>query len=271
LFPILASFLGRKFGIVGILLAVGAVILIQNLSSSSSSHAPAERTDRPVQTTQGERTDDGSAFAGFVLDDVQATWEGVFERKGGTYERAKLVLFDDATPTACGYGQAAVGPFYCPRDAHVYLDLSFFRALDRKLGAPGDFAAAYVIAHEVGHHVQNVMGTMKQLERERGARGARTGADSMSVRVELQADCFAGIWAHSTSQRDLLEEGDLTEAIGAAKAVGDDKLQQASQGTVQPEKWTHGSSADRAAWFRRGYQTGDPAECDTMGAASASL
>jgi predicted metalloprotease len=186
---------------------------------------------------------------------VQQTWARLFEKEGEKYQGAKMVIFSGATATACGQGQSATGPFYCPLDKKVYLDVSFFQTLEQRLGAKGDFAQAYVIAHEVGHHVQNLTGAM-----ERGA----------SIAVELQADCYAGVWAKSTGERNLLEAGDAEEAINAAAAVGDDRLQEMAQGTVQPEKWTHGSSKERAAWFNKGYQTGDPGQCDTFRDATAS-
>ena len=185
-------------------------------------------------------------FVSFVLDDVQTSWETSSLRLGVPYRHAKLVLFTDATQTGCGFGDAATGPFYCPTDERVYIDLGFFRALSDKLGARGQFAQAYVMAHEIGHHVQKLLGISKRVDGMRSTQGA-TGA---SVRLELQADCFAGIWAHSTQQRDLLEAGDIESAIGAAAAVGDDRLQRQATGTVSPDSWTHGSSEERMRWFR---------------------
>jgi uncharacterized protein len=206
--------------------------------------------------------DEARSFVGFVTDDTQQTWAKLFQQSGKQYTPARVVLYTEAASTGCGFGEAAVGPFYCPRDQKVYLDVSFFRALQSRLGAPGDFAQAYVIAHEIGHHVQRQQGVNAQVER--APEGARTGANGLSVRAELQADCYAGVWAHSASQRDLLEVGDLDEAIGAASAVGDDRLQKSSTGTVQPERWTHGSAESRARWFKKGYTTGNPAACDTF-------
>jgi hypothetical protein len=198
------------------------------------------------------------SFVSFVLDDAQATWTTQFAERGGRYEPARLVLFTERVESACGLSSAAVGPFYCPRDRKVYIDLGFYEALRRSLGAPGDFAQAYVIAHEIGHHVQNLRGTLEA--------GSQAGAGKASVRTELQADCFAGVWAHSTKQRELLEQGDLQEAMRAAEAIGDDALQQQSSGTVRPESWTHGSSAQRIRWFQRGYETGSVDACDTFSA-----
>jgi predicted metalloprotease len=202
----------------------------------------------------------------FVLDDAQKTWAEIFRQRGRPYQNAKLVLFTDSTSTGCGYGDAATGPFYCPADARVYIDLGFYRELAGKFGARGDFAQAYVIAHEIGHHVQNLLGIG---DRARAARPSeQKGATAISVRLELQADCFAGIWGRSTSRRDLLEQGDVEEAIGAARAIGDDRLQRQSRGAVNPEKWTHGSSEQRSRWFRRGYDDGKIESCDTFGAAT---
>ena len=177
----------------------------------------------------------------------------------------QLVLFTGAVDTACGTGESATGPFYCPGDERVYIDLGFYRALRERLGAPGDFAQAYVIAHEVGHHVQNIMGTSERVQRA----GRGQGAEGDSVRLELQADCYAGVWAfHAAKRRQLLEQGDIEEALTAAAAIGDDTLQRSSTGRVRPETFSHGSSAQRMRWFNRGYEAGDPATCDTFSARS---
>jgi predicted metalloprotease len=208
---------------------------------------------------QGAKTPDAkSRFVGFVLDDVQKTWKTNLP----DYRNAKLVLFTDATDTACGYGRAATGPFYCPADERVYIDLSFYEELERRLGAKGDFAQAYVIAHEIGHHVQNQLGTSDRVHAAR--QSDQVGAEGLSVRLELQADCFAGVWAHASKQRDLLDVGDIEEAMNAAAAIGDDRLQRSSTGRVHPERWTHGSSAQRARWFERGLASGSPDACDTF-------
>ena len=173
-----------------------------------------------------------------------------------------MVLYSDATATACGTGEAAVGPFYCPRDERVYLDVTFFRELKNRLGAPGDFAQAYVIAHELGHHLQKLDGTSDRVEH--APRAQQLGENGLSVKLELQADCYAGVWAASAEQRGELDPGDLDQAVRAAAAVGDDRLQQQATGTVQPEKWTHGSSEERKHWFRTGHDSGDPAACNTF-------
>jgi hypothetical protein len=197
-----------------------------------------------------------------VLDDSQAFWRAQFATQRGQYQDAKLVLFRDATGTACGYGQSASGPFYCPPDQRVYIDLAFFQELAERFGAPGDFAQAYVLAHEIGHHVQNLTGVSERVQRARQAGAAN--ANELSVRLELQADCYAGVWAHSAAQRGLLDPGDVQEGLAAAAAVGDDRLQRASTGRVNPESWTHGSAAQRSEWFQRGLQRGEPAACDTF-------
>ena len=204
-------------------------------------------------------TDEMGSFVGFVLDDAQSTWERIFIQNNRHYRPAELVLFSNSTATRCGFGSSAVGPFYCPNDGKVYIDLAFYQQLKERFGAPGDFAQAYVIAHEIGHHVQNQLGVLQQ------ARG-EAGAGSLPVRVELQADCYAGLWARSTKERNILDPGDVEEALGAASAIGDDTLQRKTQGHVQPESWTHGSSEQRVRWFRRGYDTGDLNACDTFSA-----
>ncbi len=206
--------------------------------------------------------DPESRFVGFVLDDVQSTWNRVFAEQGANYRRSKLVLYTRATNTGCGYGRAATGPFYCPEDERVYIDLSFYRELSERLGARGQFAQAYVLAHEIGHHIQKLTGSSERA-------GVRDdGQNGGSVRLELQADCYAGIWAHSTAQRNILESGDIESAIGAAAAVGDDRLQRRSTGVVSPESFTHGTSQQRMHWFKVGYDTGRVAACDTFRAHS---
>jgi len=201
-------------------------------------------------------------FISFVLDDVQSTWTREFTRLGREYEHARLVLFTNATRSGCGFAEAAAGPFYCPEDRKVYIDLGFYRELSDRFGAPGDFAQAYVLAHEIGHHVQHLLGLVGEPRSGRGGRSERTGAQS--VRLELQADCLAGVWAHSTKERRLLEAGDVEEALGEAAAVGDDRIQRQSGGPVNPETWTHGSARQRAGWFRRGLETGRLQDCDTF-------
>jgi predicted metalloprotease len=204
--------------------------------------------------------DEARAFVGYVLDDVQKLWAERLPR----YEKAKVVLYSDATATGCGRGEAAVGPFYCPRDERVYLDVTFFRELRQRFGVPGEFAQAYVIAHELGHHVQRLTGTSDLVER--APMRAQRGEGHLSVRLELQADCYAGVWARSAEDRGLIGRGDIDSAMRAAAAVGDDRLQKEAQGTVRPESWTHGSSAERVRWFSRGHDRGSAEACDTFAA-----
>jgi len=201
-------------------------------------------------------------FVTFVVNDVQKTWGETFEQMGKTYEKAHLVLFSNATRTGCGTASSAVGPFYCPVDKKVYIDLSFYRELVRRFGAPGDFAQAYVIAHEYGHHVQDLLGIESRMRRAQEEHPEMQ--NKLSVMLELQADCFAGIWAHSTDQRGLLEAGDVDEALTAAAAVGDDRIQEAAGSRVNPETWTHGSAQQRSRWFKVGYSSGKIASCDTF-------
>ena len=217
-------------------------------------------TAAPVNETPEERA--RVEFLSDALDDTQNTWEKIFQNEGIQYQRAKLVLFRDLTPSACGTGQAASGPFYCPADGKVYLDVSFFDELDRRFGAPGDFAQAYVIAHEIGHHVQNLVGTSDRVQ-EAMQRDGRN-ANEYSVRLELQADCYAGLWAASAQQRGILETGDVEEGLGAASAVGDDRMQEMSGRGVNPDAFTHGSAAQRAEWFTRGLKSGRIRDCDTF-------
>ncbi len=259
-----------KIGIGAIVLALVAIyfgvdpgVVLQNLGDPAGTSVSPSAPDATPQPTAETR------FVSKVLADTEDAWGAVFQQKGwGGYQRPKLVLFSGATPTACGTGQSAMGPFYCPGDSKVYLDLSFFKQMAQELDSPGDFAQAYVIAHEVGHHVQHLLGVTGQVDQMRGRMGA-AAARQLSVKVELQADCFAGVWAkHSDTQRGTLEAGDIEEALNAATAIGDDRLQQRSQGYVVPDSFTHGSSAQRVRWFTRGFKSGDTAQCDTFNAAS---
>ena len=214
-----------------------------------------------VTTTQG--SDEMSQFAGVVLAETEDVWNGIFQARGASYREPGMVLFSGQVRSACGFASAASGPFYCPGDSQVYIDLDFFGELDRRFGASGDFAQAYVIAHEVGHHVQNIMGVLPEFNRRRQTM-SQVEANRMSVRVELQADCFAGIWAHFTEQKGLLEAGDIDEALNAANQIGDDTLQKRTQGYVVPDSFNHGTSAQRREWFSRGLETGRLDDCDTF-------
>jgi uncharacterized protein len=208
--------------------------------------------------------DQMARFVSVVLADTEDVWRDLFRQNGGTYREPKLRLFRGSEPTACGMGQAAMGPFYCPGDQKVYIDLGFYETMRTRLGAPGDFAQAYVIAHEVGHHVQNLMGISGKVDSMRG-RVSEAQQNALSVRLELQADCFAGVWAHHAQKaRQILEQGDVEEALNAASQIGDDALQRKSRGTVQPETFTHGSSQQRVTWFRKGLETGSVNQCNTF-------
>ena len=205
-------------------------------------------------------------FVSVILADTEDTWGELFRRMGRRYEAPHLVLFSGAIQSACGFAEAAVGPFYCPGDRKVYIDLSFYRDLRDRLGAPGDFAQAYVNAHEIGHHVQNLLGIAERVQAAQGRR-SRTEANALQVRMELQADCLAGVWANNAQRaRNILESGDIEEGLNAAAAIGDDRLQRQSQGRVVPESFTHGSSEQRVRWFKRGIESGEPGQCDTFAA-----
>jgi predicted metalloprotease len=221
--------------------------------STATSTAPVEQSPGEAQTVE---------FVNFVLKDVQSTWTSVLQQEGVAYERTTMVLFRDVTQTACGTGEAASGPFYCPGDHKVYLDLGFFDELKRKFGAPGDFAQAYVIAHEVGHHIQSLVGTSDRVHD--AMQNDKRNANQYSVQLELQADCYAGIWGKAAASRNILEPGDVEEGLAAAAAVGDDRLQEMSGRAVNPESFSHGSSEQRMEWFQRGFQSGQMSDCDTF-------
>lgn len=233
--------------------------VLEGVAPPMAQQAPAPATAPP----QGDRM---AAFVSTVLADTEDVWREQFRRMGAEYSEPKLRLFRGVEPTACGTGQSAMGPFYCPADRKVYIDLSFYDQLARDLGAPGEFAQAYVIAHEVGHHVQNLMGITAKVDGLRG-RVSEAEQNDMSVRLELQADCFAGVWAfHANQQRRILEPGDVEAGLNAAAQIGDDTLQRKARGTVVPESFTHGSSRQRQAWLKRGLQSGDVRECNTFAA-----
>jgi predicted metalloprotease len=250
---------------------IGMLILVLIISFISGQN-PLELLQQVEQSAppsdaapaQAPPADDPQAqMVSAVLADTEDTWRRIFRENNGTYEDPRLILFDGQVRSACGIASAAVGPFYCPGDRNVYLDLSFFRELDQKFGAPGDFAQAYVVAHEVGHHVQTLLGTSSRVQAAR-QRASEDEANALSVRQELQADCYAGVWGHHASRRDWLEAGDVEEGLRAAAAIGDDRLQRRSQGYVVPESFTHGSSEQRQRWLQRGLQTGDLRQCDTF-------
>ncbi|MEL7272917.1 MAG: neutral zinc metallopeptidase [Pseudomonadota bacterium] len=223
---------------------------------------PSVNAPRRENTGRVAPTDDMKAFISVVLAETEDVWNGIFQQQGRNYPEPKLVLFKTAVRSACGQASAATGPFYCPGDSKIYLDTGFFDTLSRRFGASGDFANAYVIAHEVGHHVQNVIGVLPKFNQLRRSM-SKAQSNQMSIRVELQADCFAGIWAHFTDQKGLLEQGDLEEALNAATQIGDDAIQKRIQGYVVPESFSHGTSEQRRAWFFRGFETGKLSECNT--------
>ena len=247
---------------------IGGIVLLLLYSALTGqnpidivSSAPTEE----VAPTGAPANDPQAQFISVVLGSTEEVWTQVFSEHNTRYEPPVLVLFCQATQSACGLGQSAMGPFYCPRDRKVYLDLSFFQELADRFGAPGEFARAYVVAHEVGHHVQTLTGVSDRVAAAR-EQGDRAGANGLSVRQELQADCYAGVWGHYAAQKDLLEPGDAEDGLRAAAAIGDDKLQQQSQGRVAPESFTHGSSAQRVEWLRRGLESGRMESCDTFSA-----
>jgi predicted metalloprotease len=223
---------------------------------------------QPGQSVAHGQEDQMKRFVSTVLADTEDVWTQVFKERGGTYRDPKLVLFRDATSTACGQGESATGPFYCPADEKVYIDLSFYDLLRTKLGAPGDFAQAYVIAHEVGHHVQKLLGISDKVDAAR-RNADKVRSNALSVRLELQADCFAGIWANKAqSTKQIIEAGDIDEALNAATQIGDDTLQRKASGSVQPETFTHGTSAQRVHWFKQGFESGQIEQCDPFKAGS---
>jgi uncharacterized protein len=250
--------------VAGWIFGINPLTLLGALSGGGSPVIEAPQSQGPVQGPPA--TDALGTFVSTVLADTEDVWGPIMKAGGSAYREPKLVLFRGAVGTACGSGQSAMGPFYCPGDQKVYIDLGFFETLRSRMGAPGDFAQAYVIAHEVGHHVQNLLGITGKVDGMRG-RVSQTQMNALSVRVELQADCFAGVWAHHSQKgKGWLEQGDLEEAMNAAAKIGDDALQRQSQGTVVPESFTHGSSAQRQSWFRRGLESGSVNQCNTFDA-----
>lgn len=261
---------GRRAGVIGggigtIVMVIIALLLgVDPRALLETGAAVAPAGEGPVSTSPEE--DRLAEFVRVVLGDTEDTWNAIFAEGGSDYPEPRLVLYTDAVSSACGTAPSSVGPFYCPADQTVYIDLSFYNDLQQRFGAPGDFAQAYVIAHEVGHHVQTVLGISDQVRAaQRGA--SQADANQLSVMQELQADCFAGVWAnHAQRARNILEAGDLEEALNAAAAIGDDRLQRRSGGSISPESFTHGTSEQRARWFRTGFETGSVQRCDTFSA-----
>ena len=246
--------------IIGLLLGGDPALLLNTLGESGVDQSTTMTESGPLSPADEASRD----FVAAVLGETEDVWKDIFSQHGATYQEPRLVLFSGTTQSACGYASAATGPFYCSGDQRVYLDTEFFRDLDSRFGAPGDFAQAYVIAHEIGHHVQNLLGTMDKVHALQQRSGERE-ANELSVRLELQADFYAGLWAHYADRtRNILEPGDIEEALNAATAIGDDRIQKQTQGYVVPDAFTHGSSEQRVRWFRRGYETGELNQGDTF-------
>ena len=263
---------GLHFGIGGtIIVLVLSLLFHRNLftllgdSGGTTTTSAGDASAPPADETPAEHKE--VQFVSFVLDDAQKTWAKVLPQEGEQWHDAKLVLFRDGVQSGCGQAETAMGPFYCPLDEKVYIDLGFYDELRDRFGAPGEFAQAYVLAHELGHHVQHLEGIDEQMRRLQRQRPDQ--ANELSVKLELQADCFAGVWGHSTDQRQLLDPGDIQSGLQAAASVGDDRLQTMTAGHVSPESFTHGTSAQRAAWFKRGFDSGDPKACDTFSSSPA--
>ena len=255
--------MGRGLGIGGTVVVLAlSLIFGRDLFSDLGVTPAVGAANAPMTAADSAAEEEQVQFISFVLDDVQNVWAKTLPAAGGRFSPARLVLFRNSTDSGCGPAQSAMGPFYCPLDQRVYLDLGFFDELQRRFGASGDFARAYVLAHELGHHVQHLQGTDARVRQAQESNPS--AANELSVRLELQADCYAGVWAHSTDQRRLLEQGDVDEALGAASAVGDDRIQQRTQGRVNVDSFTHGSAAQRSQWFKRGFESGDPRNCSTL-------
>ncbi len=260
-----ASVGGMGIGGIVLVLAVSYFTGINPLALIDLMSGFQSTTQAPVESVPtGPVTDEIGRFASVVLADTEDTWQQLLPQEGRRYENPHLVLFTGAVQSSCGTTSSAVGPFYCPQDRKLYLDVSFFKEMSQRLGAQGDFAQAYVIAHEVGHHVQNLLGIAEKVGRLQRQSGEAEG-NALSVRMELQADCLAGVWGfHANRERGLIEPGDFEEGLAAAAAIGDDRLQKMSRGYVQPESWTHGSSEQRKTWLRKGLESGNPELCDTF-------
>jgi len=258
-----------KFGIFGVVIVLGGMFLFGNLGGGGVPTSQVTAPPAQGAATTAPQTNATDSFVAKVLATTEDTWGAIFKASGQTYPAPTLVLFQGSVSSACGSASSASGPFYCPGDQKIYLDTAFFDELSRRFGAPGDFAAAYVIAHEVGHHIQTVLGTSQEVTRMQARAGTRTEANQLLMRLELQADCYAGVWA--ARNRDLLDSGDFAEGVRAAEAIGDDTLQRKSQGRVVPDSFTHGSADQRIRWLTKGFETGDPNACDTFGIPASRL
>jgi predicted metalloprotease len=263
---------GGGIGIVGILiilvigwvLGINPLALLGGLDTTNSPVVVGQDAGGGTTGTQGAPTDDGGEFVAKVLGSTEDAWTDIFAKAGKTYEKPTLVLFSGQTSSACGFASSASGPFYCPPDQKVYIDLAFYRELRERFQAPGDFAQAYVVAHEIGHHVQNLLGILPKVEQMK-RQVSQEEANQLSVRVELQADCLSGIWAHDAEARGQIEVGDIDEGLNAAAQIGDDAIQQRTRGYVVPESFNHGTSEQRSRWFKKGYEAGQMSACDTFG------
>lgn len=261
-------------GGMGLPLGVGGTVVVLVLSlltghnffnDVGSGDTGATQQSAPLSAADSAAEEGEVQFVSFVLDDVQNTWAKILPAEGVAFHRAKLAIFRNSTNTGCGMAQSAMGPFYCPLDEHAYIDLGFYEELKQKFGASGDMAQAYVLAHELGHHIQHLTGIDAQVRQRQDARPDE--ANALSIRLELQADCYAGVWANNSNQRNVMQQGDLQEALTAASAVGDDRIQQRVTGHINVDAFTHGSAAQRANWFKRGFDSGDPKSCDTFAGA----
>ena len=254
--------MGRALGIGGTVVVLALSLITGRNLFQDLGVSPGTGANTAMTAEDSAREEPEVQFVSFVLDDVQKTWAQILPKYGAQFHPAKLVLFRNSTEAFCGFAQSAMGPFYCPLDEKVYIDLGFYDELKKRFGASGDFAQAYVLAHELGHHVQHLLGTDDKVRQQQEARPEI--ANQLSVRLELQADCFAGVWAHSTSERQLLQEGDVEDALTAAASVGDDRIQQQTTGRINVDAFTHGSAAQRSQWFRNGFTSGDARDCDTF-------
>jgi predicted metalloprotease len=267
LLPMAFKFLGFKGTVLVVIAAVAYGLFTGNLSgvlglSGLQQNEAQVAPSQPIQQSAEEK--EQVEFVSVILADTEVTWNKIFAESGQRYNEPKLVLFRDAVKSACGFAESAMGPFYCPGDQKVYIDLGFYDQLKNKYKAPGDFAQAYVIAHEIGHHIQTLLGTSSKVQKARKS-SSKVESNKLSVKLELQADCFAGVWAHhANSERQLLEMGDVEEGLRAASAIGDDTLQKQARGYISPDSFTHGSSAQRVKWFKTGMASGDVADCDTF-------
>ncbi len=258
--------IGMPLGIGGTVIVLALSLLTgRNLFSDLGVTPGGGASGAPMSAADSAAEEPEKKFVTFVVGDVQDTWTKILPQYGAEYRRAKVVLFRNSTDSGCGMAQSAMGPFYCPVDEKVYIDLGFYDELKNRFGASGDFAQAYVLAHELGHHVQHLAGTEAEVRQRQESNPGM--ANELSVRLELQADCFAGVWGHSTNQRKILEAGDVDEGLAAASAVGDDRIQQKTTGRVNVDAFTHGSAAQRASWFKRGFESGDPRTCSTFAGA----